>query len=98
VRLIGVIPAISISARDGADISGRDVLPLMPWISAKAHLSHKDDELVKAEPLLSIVPNRDGLLASGLPDADKDSIKMHGKTGRPLGNQDFPDSVEKMTG
>ena len=69
-----------------------------PWSSAKAHLSHKDDELVKAEPLLNIVPNWDRLLASGLPEADKDSIKMHGKTGRPLGNQDFLDSVEKMTG
>ena len=68
------------------------------WSSAKAHISHKDDDLVKAEPLLHIVPNWEGLLASGLPEADKDSIKRHGKTGRPLGNEDFLDTVEKMTG
>jgi putative transposase len=67
------------------------------WSSAKAHLSHKDDELVKAEPLLNIVPNWNQLLASGMPE-DKDSIKMHSKNGRPLGNEDFLDTVEKITG
>jgi len=68
------------------------------WSSAKAHMSHKDDDLVKAEPLLHIVPNWERLLASGLAEADKNSIKKHGKTGRPLGNEDFLDTVEKMTG
>jgi putative transposase len=69
-----------------------------PWSSAKAHLAHKDDELVKAEPLLNIVSNWDKLLASGLPEADKDSLRIHSKTGRPLGNEDFLDTVEKITG
>jgi putative transposase len=54
--------------------------------------------LVKADPLLNIVSNWDKLLASGLPEADKDSLRIHSKTGRPLGNEDFLDTVEKITG
>ena len=68
------------------------------WSSAKAHLSHTDDDLVKTKPLLNIVSNWKRLLESGLPETDRDIIKMHRKTGRPLGNEDFLDTVEKLTG
>lgn len=69
-----------------------------PWSSAKAHLSYQDDELAKAAPLLDIVPNWGRLLASGMPAADEDSIKRHSKTGRPLGDEHFIETIGELSG
>ncbi len=55
------------------------------WSSARAHLSGKDDDLVKTEPLLKIINDWDRLLASGMPEEDEARIKQHSRTGRPLG-------------
>ena len=58
------------------------------WSSAKAHLSGRDDNLVKVKPMLDRVGNWAELLASG----DRilfDEVRKHERTGRPLGNESF---------
>jgi len=62
------------------------------WSSAKAHLTGKDDGLVKVKPMLDRVSNWAELLASG-DQALFDDVRMHEKSGRPLGAESF---VEKM--
>lgn len=62
------------------------------WSSAKAHLSGKDDGLVKVKPMLDRVSNWGELLASG-DQALFDDVRFHEKSGRPLGKDSF---VEKM--
>ncbi|MBS3810061.1 MAG: transposase [Desulfobacterales bacterium] len=68
------------------------------WSSARAHLSNQDDELVKAAPLLNIIQNWERFLASGMPAEDEDGIKRHSKTGRPLGDDLFLETIEKLSG
>ncbi len=59
------------------------------WSSAAAHLSAKDDGLVRVAPLLDRVPDWRGFLAGGLDDADHDAIRAHERTGHPLGGGAF---------
>ncbi len=66
------------------------------WSSARAHLLRKNDDLVKVEPLLRIINNRERLLASGMQEKDEIKIKRHSKTGRPLGGQFFIETIEKL--
>lgn len=69
-----------------------------PWSSAKAHLINKDDDLVHATPLLEIIKDWERLLASGMPASDENRIEQHSKTGRPLGDNHFLETVERKTG
>ncbi|MEF2230472.1 MAG: transposase [Pseudodesulfovibrio sp.] len=69
-----------------------------PWSSAKAHLRGKDDALVKAGPLLSLVPDWRGFIdAKDAPD-DLDALRKHERTGRPLGDSAFFDRLQASTG
>lgn len=69
-----------------------------PWSSALSHLQGKDDILVKAEPLLQMIPNWDELLSETCADKEYDSIRRHEKTGRPLGDEGFISRLEQATG
>jgi putative transposase len=69
------------------------------WSSARAHLSGKDDLLVKARPLLDRVGYgwADFLsLPVGRSQAEK--IRSHERTGRPLGDKAFLKSMELRLG
>ena len=68
------------------------------WSSARAHLTGEDDDLVRTAPLLEIINNWEGFLASGMQEKDEIKIKRHTKTGRPLGSQFFLGAIEKMLG
>jgi putative transposase len=68
------------------------------WSSAKAHLAGAGDGLVQAAPLLNIIQDWDRLLASRTPNREQDRIKKHSNTGRPLGDDRFLETVEKLTG
>lgn len=57
-----------------------------------------DDDLVKAAPLLKIIQNWDRFLSSGMPVVDEIKIKRHSKTGRPLGDEHFIGTIEKLIG
>lgn len=67
------------------------------WSSARAHLDGKDDGLVKVKPMLDRVDNWMELLASG-DQALFDELRMHERTGRPLGQSAFIEHLSKLTG
>jgi len=67
------------------------------WSSATAHLTREDDVLVKVKPMLERVSNWEELLASG----DQklfDDVRMHERTGRPLGGESFMERVSSLVG
>jgi len=68
------------------------------WSSARAHLSGNDDKLVKVQPMLERVENWHAYLESGLDESTKDIFRLHGRTGRPLGDDDFLDRLENLAG
>ena len=67
------------------------------WSSAQAHLQGEDDILVKAEPLIKIIPDWQDLLASDLTEEEYKTLRRHERTGRPLGNDDFVTGMENLT-
>jgi len=67
------------------------------WSSAQAHLSSKSGGLVNVQPMLDRVRNWAELLASG----DKklfDTLRMHERTGRPLGSESFVARLSVLAG
>ena len=64
-----------------------------PWSSAQAHLAEKDDGLVKVSPLLEIVGDWKSFLAGANEDLMSD-IRKHERSGRPLGSEEFVESLE----
>jgi len=68
------------------------------WSSAKAHLAEKDDLLVKVAPMLERVNDWQGYLNSELADEVVQALRMHSKTGRPLGDTSFLDKLEMQVG
>jgi putative transposase len=67
------------------------------WSSARAHLEGRDDSLVKVEPMLDRVDNWAELLASG-DQASFDELRMHERTGRPLGQDSFVERMSLLAG
>jgi putative transposase len=68
------------------------------WSSAKAHLSGKDDVLVKTRPLLRMVGRWRKYLSEDLPPEDLHLLRRHESTGRPLGNDEFVRRLEEVSG
>lgn len=68
------------------------------WSSAKAHLQGEDDILVKVGPLPAVVGNWQDLLDTELSEEDRDPIRQHERTGRPMGSEGFLSGLEQMTG
>lgn len=64
------------------------------WSSAPAHLGGKDDRLVKVSPLLGIVGNWQAFLSEDIPDEEVNALRRHERSGRPLGNETFIESLE----
>ena len=69
-----------------------------PWSSARAHLSGRDDQLVKVAPLLAMVADWSAFLQSAVPEAELRQIRRHGRTGRPLGDETFLGCLEGLVG
>ncbi len=69
-----------------------------PWSNAKAHLSGRDDRLVKVAPLLALVADWRGLLNSAIREEELRDLREHGHSGRPLGNAMFVDRLEHTVG
>jgi len=64
------------------------------WSSARAHLAGRDDQLVKASPMLERVSNWQAYLESDLDDVTINALRLHTRTGRPLGDDSFVDMLE----
>ncbi|MDQ6982861.1 MAG: transposase [Mariprofundus sp.] len=68
------------------------------WSSARAHLAGEDDNLVTVAPMLDRVSDWRGYLDSDLAESTKEEFRMHGRTGRPLGDGAFLKDIEKLSG
>jgi putative transposase len=68
------------------------------WSSARAHLSGKDDELVRVEPLLARKSDWREFLAEGASADQRELFRLHESTGRPLGSPAFVSRLEKRLG
>ena len=60
-----------------------------PWSSAAAHITGRDNKLVKVEPVLSILRGDWSDFLAGGSSEEQDNIRKHERTGRPLGNPSF---------
>ena len=69
------------------------------WSSARAHLSGRDDALVKVAPLLNLVGDWQKFLEEAeISESMTQAIEKHERTGRPLGNDNFLDKMERLLG
>jgi putative transposase len=69
-----------------------------PWSSAKAHVFKENDVLLSDNFMTSEIKDWSTFLKE---EADKTDIKLfkqHANTGRPLGDQEFINKLEKITG
>ncbi|RDH83417.1 MAG: hypothetical protein DIZ77_04745 [endosymbiont of Seepiophila jonesi] len=67
------------------------------WSSIHAHLTGADDALVRVERMLEWFPDWESYLANhGQYDAER--IRIHTRTGRPLGDSMFIQAAESLTG
>jgi putative transposase len=68
------------------------------WSSVHAHLSAEDDRLVSVRPMLEKFPNWPEYLEQSESEDEKQNIRMHTRTGRPLGSTSFVEMLEALTG
>jgi len=70
-----------------------------PWSSAAAHLGGVDDDLVTVKPMLDRVNDWESYLIESQESHEAhQSIRLHSRTGRPLGDSQFIESLESLTG
>ncbi len=69
-----------------------------PWSSAKAHLSARDDRLVRVAPLLAMIGDWNAFLKSAAPEEELRDLRQHVRTGRPLGDEAFLGRLEEIVG
>lgn len=67
------------------------------WSSARAHLSGRDDALVRVAPLLAMVADWQGFLSSGTPEEELCDLREHGRSGYPLGSATFEEDWSKSS-
>ena len=69
-----------------------------PWSSARPRLLGRDDRLVKVAPLLTMAGDWNALLNSGLAEEELRDLRLHSRTGRPLGSTTFVERLERIVG
>jgi len=69
-----------------------------PWSSAAAHIAGIGNALVNVKPLLEMVGNWRDFLLGGLSVEERDRMRRHERTGRPLGDDGFVDTLEQALG
>ena len=68
------------------------------WSSARAHVYGEEDELLSENPFVSGISDWASYLEMETDDLNKKLLRTHTKTGRPLGDDEFIDKLEKLTG
>jgi len=68
-----------------------------PWSSAHARRNGKPDPLVDGQRLAQLHPGQDQVL-TGETAPNRDTIRMHSRTGRPLGSDEFVARLEQAAG
>jgi putative transposase len=69
-----------------------------PWSSANAHLGRGVDPLVDPGPMLERVGNWAEYLGQSPVVTDLESLRRHGRTGRPAGSDAFISALEQVSG
>lgn len=69
-----------------------------PWSSIHAHLNNKDDPLVTTKATSKLVSNWSEYVAGITPANEQDALRAHTRTGRPVGTEEFLETVEKRLG
>lgn len=69
-----------------------------PWSSAAAHTGERDDPFVETAPLLERIPNWKEFLAFPVSQQENQRLHTHGRTGRPLGSEEFLGRIGKVLG
>ena len=69
-----------------------------PWSSASAHLSGRDDRLVRVAPMLAMVADWRALFKSAIPEEELRDLRAHGRSGCPLGSATFVERLERTVG
>ena len=62
----------------------------------RAHLKGRDDDLVTVAPMLERIPDWRAYLRSGLKESERELLRHHERTGRPLGSKDFIAALERQ--
>jgi len=68
------------------------------WSSAAAHISGRDDALVKVEPLLEVVGDWREFLSEPEKAEEAAALRQRERTGRPLGSESFIVWLEGVVG
>ncbi len=68
---------------------------LYKWSSAVAHMNGHDDGLVKVAPLLEMVADWQSFIGEDATDEEMGKFRSHERTGRPLGDEGFLESIEE---
>jgi putative transposase len=69
---------------------------LYPWSSAAAHIAGRNDYLVNVAPLLSMIGDWAAFLWQEPSEREAQSFRLHERTGKPLGSDEFIAYLEKM--
>ncbi len=68
------------------------------WSSIHAHLHAKPDDLVNTAPMRERISDWPGYLAEDYTSEIFDALREHTRTGRPVGNSRFIETLEEVTG
>ena len=68
------------------------------WSSAAAHMNGHDDIIVRVGPLLDLIEDWGNFLSGGVVQEDIEKLRLHERTGRPLGDEIFMERLEGMVG
>ncbi|MFH0883512.1 MAG: transposase [bacterium] len=68
------------------------------WSSARGHLSGHGDKLSTDQSLLDTVGDWQAFLASGMDNEELERIRRHEISGSPLGNEEFYQYLQALTG
>ncbi len=68
------------------------------YSSARPHLCGRDDALVRVGPMRNRVVNWREYLTERLDPDSLESLRVHVRTGRPLGSKEFVQELESITG
>ncbi len=68
------------------------------WSSATAHLTGRDDVLVKASPLLNMIGDWSRFLSTAVPEKQLDDLRSCSRSGNPAGSEAFVSAMEDLVG
>ena len=68
------------------------------WSSAAAHLQGEDDVLVRVRPMLERVADWREYLGLEPTASEGEALRLHNRTGRPLGSETFVEKLELLVG